>query len=451
MTNTITVNVPDLIDRQKVGAFQIRIMILCALAVMLDGFAAQMMGYVAPSLAHDMHLGPAALSRIFAVSLLGLMLGALSFGPIADRYGRRRVIVSCTLIFGLFTLATAFANSAGSLTALRFLAGLGFGGVMPNAIALMAEYAPQRRRGTMITIMFCGFPIGATIVGFAAVPILPAFGWRGVFVLAGVMPLLLVPVLALLLPESIRHLVIHGKESERVSQLLARVNSQLVFPADTNFVITEERAPGLPVLHLFRHGRALSTIFVWIAFFVSLLDIYLLSSWLPTVFHNAGITLSLSVAATAVFQGGGVVASLILGIFIDRFGAFRTVSLIYLMGSVAVALLGYSHSIFLIMLVAFFAGAGIVGGQTGTNVLAASLYPTYIRSTGVGWGLGIGRIGSIVGPIFGGLMLSMHFPLTTIFMAAAISAFVGAAAIFLMGQSQAAMQERAAANPEFSQ
>ncbi len=450
MTNITTVNVPELIDRQNVGAFQIRIMILCALAVMLDGFAAQMIGYVAPSLAREMHLGPSALSRIFAASLIGLMLGALTFGPIADRYGRRRVIVTCTLIFGLFTLATAFANSAASLTALRFLAGLGFGGVMPNAIALMAEYAPHRRRGTMITIMFCGFPIGATIVGFAAVPILPAFGWRGIFILAGVMPLLLVPALALLLPESIRHLVIHGKETARVRELLARVNPQLVFGSDANFVISEERAPGLPVLHLFRQGRALSTILVWIAFFVSLLDIYLLSSWLPTVFHNAGITLSLSVVATAVFQGGGVVASLILGIFIDRFGAFRTVSLIYMLGAVFVALLGYSHSIGFIMAAAFFAGAGIVGGQTGTNVLAASLYPTYIRSTGVGWGLGIGRIGSVAGPIFGGLMLSMHLPLTTIFMAAAISAFVGGAAIFLMGRAQAAAHAKETPSPEFS-
>jgi AAHS family 4-hydroxybenzoate transporter-like MFS transporter len=436
MTNATTVNVPQVIDAQKVGAFQIRIMVLCALAAMLDGFAAQMIGYIAPSLAHDMHLAPAALSRIFAVSLIGLMLGALTFGPVADRFGRRRVIVICTLLFGLFTLATAFANSVNSLIALRFLAGLGFGGVMPNTIALTAEYSPQRRRGTMITIMFCGFPIGATIVGFAAVPILPAYGWRGVFVLAGVMPLLVVPVLALLLPESIRHLVIHGKENEQVRELLTRVNPDLDFPSDTNFVVHEERAPGLPVLHLFRQGRALATILIWIAFFVSLLDIYLLSSWLPTVFHNAGITLSLAVVATAVFQGGGVVASLILGIFIDRFGAFRTVSLIYLLGAVFVALLGHTHSIGFIMGAAFFAGAGIVGGQTGTNVLAATLYPTYIRSTGVGWGLGIGRIGSILGPIFGGLMLSLHFPLATIFLVAAISAFIGGAAIYLMGRAQ---------------
>lgn len=448
--NPKTVNVPEIIDEQKVGAFQIRILILCALAAMLDGFAAQMIGYIAPSLAHDMHLAPGVLSRVFAVSLIGLMLGALFFGPIADRFGRRQVIVTCTFLFGLFTLATAFAHSVNSLIALRFLAGLGFGGVMPNTIALTAEYSPQRRRGTMITIMFCGFPIGATIVGFAAVPILPAYGWRGVFVLAGVMPLLLVPVLALLLPESIRHLVIHGKENSRIRDLLARVNPALVFPSDSNFVVHEERAAGLPVLHLFRQGRALATILIWIAFFVSLLDIYLLSSWLPTVFHNAGITLSLAVVATAVFQGGGVVASLILGIFIDRFGAFRTVAIIYFLGAVSVALLGHSHSIGFILLAAFFAGAGIVGGQTGTNVLAAMLYPTYIRSTGVGWGLGIGRIGSILGPIFGGIMLSMHLPLTTIFLVAAVSAFIGGAAIYLMGRAQPAANTEENLSAEYS-
>jgi AAHS family 4-hydroxybenzoate transporter-like MFS transporter len=237
MTTAAIVNVPDLIDQQKVGSFQIRILVLCALAAMLDGFAAQMIGYLAPSLARDMHLGPAALTRIFAWGLAGLMLGALFFGPVADRFGRKPVIVACTLFYGIICLATAKADSGASLAIFRFLAGLGFGGVMPNAIALTAEYAPHRRRGTMITIMFCGFPIGASIAGFVTVPILPVFGWRGVFVLAGVMPLLLVPALAWLLPESIRHLVIHGKQNERVKELLARINPQLVFASDARFVV----------------------------------------------------------------------------------------------------------------------------------------------------------------------------------------------------------------------
>jgi AAHS family 4-hydroxybenzoate transporter-like MFS transporter len=436
MTTAATVNVPDLIDEQKVGSFQIRILILCALAATLDGFAAQMIGYLAPSVARDMHLGPAALTPIFVWGLVGLMLGALTFGPIADRFGRKPIIVLCTLFYGLVCLATAKADSATSLAILRFLAGLGFGGVMPNAIAMTAEYAPHRRRGTMITIMFCGFPIGASIAGFVTVPILPVFGWRGVFVLAGVMPLLLAPALALLLPESIRHMVIHGKNNERVRRLLTQVSPLLHFAPGTNFVVREERAPGMPVAHLFRQGRAVSTVLLWIAFFMSLIDIYLLTSWLPTVFHNAGITLSLAVIATAVFQGGGVVASLALGSFVDRFGAYRVLTFIYFMGAVCVALLGYSHAVAAIMVCTFFAGAGVIGGQTGANALAASFYPTYIRSTGVGWALGIGRIGSIVGPVFGGIMLSLHLPLTTVFLAAAIPSLIGSTAIFLMGRAQ---------------
>ena len=250
------------------------------------------------------------------------------------------------------------------------------------------------------------------------------------------MPLLLVPVLAVMLPESIRHLVIHGGDSARVAELLRRINAQMVFPSGTNFVVREERAAGLAVIHLFRQGRAIATILLWIGFFMSLIDIYLLTSWLPTVFHNAGITLSLAVIATAVFQGGGVVASLMLGSLGDHFGSYRVVSITYFLGAVCVAMLGYSHSIAAIMVCTFFAGAGIIGGQTGANALAASFYPTYIRSTGVGWALGIGRIGSIAGPIFGGIMLSLHLPLTTVFVAAAVPSLIGGAALFLMGRAQ---------------
>ena len=413
-----------------------RVLMLCAVAVALDGFNTQAIGYVAPAIARGWHLGREALSPVFASGLIGLMIGALTFGPAADRFGRKRIIIACTGFFGALSLATAAAHSLPQLIALRFIGGLGLGGVMPNAIALTSEFSPHRSRATMVMVMFCGFPVGATIGGFAAASIIPAYGWQGVFILGGVLPLLLVPVLIWMLPESIRHLVLWGNRPSAVRALLARVNRDFAFSQETVFVIAEERAPGLAVGHLLRHGRALPTLLLWIVFFASLLDLFLLANWLPTVFHDAGISLSLSVIATALFQGGGVVGSLALGRMVDRFGVYRVLTAIYFLGAIFIALLGAGHSIVAIMACTFGAGIGIIGGQTGANVVAALIYPTYIRSTGVGWALGIGRIGSILGPVIGGIMLAQRWPLPTIFLAAAVPALCGSLAIYLMGRRQ---------------
>lgn len=411
-------------------------MVLCGLAVALDGFSTQAIGYVAPAIARDWHLGREALAPVFASGLIGLMIGALAFGPIADRSGRKRIIIACTAFFGALSLATSAAHSLDQLIALRFVGGLGLGGVMPNAIALTSEFSPRRNRGTMVMVMFCGFPIGATIGGFAAASIIPAYGWQGVFILGGVLPALLVPVLVWMLPESIRHLVLQSDKAAEVRELLSCVNREFAFPPGTQFVIREERAPGLAVGHLFRHGRALPTLLLWIVFFASLLDLFLLANWLPTVFHDAGISLSLSVIVTAVFQGGGVAGTLALGWVVDRFGVYRVLTAIYLLGAIFIALLGHLHTIAGIMTCTFGAGIGIIGGQTGANVVAALVYPTYIRSTGVGWALGIGRIGSIVGPLVGGIMFAQRWPLPTIFLAAAIPGVCGSAAIYLMGHTR---------------
>jgi MFS transporter, AAHS family, 4-hydroxybenzoate transporter len=430
------VDVAELLDAHKVGAFQVRVLILCGLAVALDGFSTQAIGYVAPAIARDWHLGREALSPVFASGLIGLMIGALTFGPVADRFGRKRIIIACTAFFGLLSLATAAAHSLDQLIALRFIGGLGLGGVMPNAIALTSEFSPHRSRGTMVMVMFCGFPIGATIGGFAAATIIPAYGWQGVFILGGVLPILLVPALMWMLPESIRHLVLQGNKPAEVRALLSQVSRDFTFAPDTQFIIREERAPGMAVGHLFRHGRALQTLLLWIVFFASLLDLFLLANWLPTVFHDAGISLSLAVIATALFQGGGVAGTLALGWVVDRFGVYRVLTAIYLLGAIFIALLGHLHSIAGIMACTFGAGIGIIGGQTGANVVAALIYPTYIRSTGVGWALGIGRIGSIVGPVVGGMMLAQRWPLPAIFLSSAIPAVCGSAAIYLMGRTR---------------
>jgi MFS transporter, AAHS family, 4-hydroxybenzoate transporter len=430
-----TVDVAELLDAHPVGSFQIRVLILCALAVALDGFNTQAIGYVAPAIARDWHLGREALSPVFASGLIGLMIGALSFGPLADRFGRKRIIIACTAFFGVLSLASVAAHTLNQLIALRFIGGLGLGGVMPNSIALTSEFSPHRSRGRMVMIMFCGFPIGATIGGFAAASIIPRYGWQGVFIAGGILPLLLVPALVAMLPESIRHLVLQGDKPAQVRALLAKISRDFVFSPGAEFVIREERAPGLAVGHLFRQGRALPTLLLWIVFFASLLDLFLLANWLPTVFHDAGISMSLSVIATALFQGGGVAGTLALGWLVDRFGVYRMLTAIYFLGAIFIAFLGHLHAIGAIMLCTFGAGVGIIGGQTGANVVAALVYPTYIRSTGVGWALGIGRMGSVVCPLVGGMMLAQRWPLPTIFLAAAVPAVCGAAAIYLVGRT----------------
>lgn len=434
MASPTTVDVSKLLDEQKVSSFQIRVLVLCALVDLLEGFNAQVIGYLGPPLAHSLHLSHRQMGFAFASALLGIMAGTLTLGSLADRFGRRRTVIACTFIFGVFSTATAFVNSLGALMLFRLLAGMGLGGTMPNIVSLTAEFSPKRIRGTMLMAMFTGFPVGAMVAGFAAAPMIPAFGWRAVFGLSGAMPILLVPALLLGLPESIHHLVVEGGKSRQISSLLARINPSLVFPEEVNFILGEVRAVKASVGSLFRQRRAWLTILLWVVFFVNLLDVYLLTSWFPTVFHTAGMALSLSIVAAALFPAGAASSSILLGRALDRFGTYRVLALTFVGGAVSVALLGEARSAVAVMILTFCAGVGIMGGQMEAMFAASSIYPTSIRSTGVGWALGIGRIGSIIGPIFGGLMLAGHWPLHTIFLASAAPALVGATAVYIMGR-----------------
>src|SRR5260370_22886461 len=214
------VDVAEFIDQQPVGGFQIRLLLTCAAVLFLDGFDTQAIGYVAPALAREWGLTKGGVGPAFSGGLFGLMIGALLFGPLADRIGRKKIIIFSALAFGIGTLVTAFLQDVNTLRAIRFLTGLGLGGAMPNAIAMTSEFNPRRRRATMVMIMFCGFSVGAALGGLLAAALIPQFGWRSVFVVGGVAPLLLVPILALRLPESVRFLALTGRANERVAQLL---------------------------------------------------------------------------------------------------------------------------------------------------------------------------------------------------------------------------------------
>ncbi len=429
------IDVADFIDRQPVVAFQFRLLLLCAAVLFIDGFDTQAIGYVAPDLARDWNLPRGALGPVFSAGLFGLMIGALVFGPIADRIGRKRIIVLSTLAFGIGTLLTIFAQDVYWLIALRFLTGLGLGGAMPNAVALTSEFSPHRRRATMVMTMFVGFSVGAALGGLVAAALIPKFGWRSIFLVGGVVPILFAPVLAKLLPESIRFLALSGRDDARVAGLLARIAPSTSFAAGTRFDAHEPKLSGLPVAHLFTENRTTTTLLFWIVFFMSLLDLYLLSNWLPTVLNDLGASISVAAAVGAMLQVGGVVGTFTLGQLIDRF-SFHALALTYLVASVAVAAIGYSgHSIALVAVAIFCAGFCIVGGQIASNALTATYYPTAMRSTGVGWALGIGRVGSIVGPLIGGVMLSRQVGTEILFMAAAVPALIACIAAFALSRA----------------
>jgi len=440
MAAQTTVDVPQLLDQQPVSRFQLQVMALCAAVVFFDGFDTQVIGNLVPAISSEFQVPRQAMAPVGVAGLVGLMLGALSLGPLADIVGRRIVIIVSTLVFGVMTVATgALADSVTSLVILRFLTGIGLGGAMPNSIAMTAEYGPKRSQATMVMVMFCGFPLGASFAGFISAYLIPAFGWRSVLYLGGMLPILLVPLLMLKLPESIRHLVLHGDRIERIKDILARINPALIFVDGARFAISEQHGHGVPVRHLFLEGRAVATMLLWIVFFMSLLNIFLINFWLPTLTHDAGISPKLSNIATGLFQGGGVVGVLLLGRLIDKYGSYRMLAPTYLLAGIFIASLGFVVTMPVMLVVsATLAGFCLIGGQTGANALASTFYPTFIRSTGVGWALGIGRIGSILGPAVGGLLIALKWPTTAIFIIGGTAALCAALAVFLMGRTEVA-------------
>ena len=341
-----------------------------------------------------------------------------------------------TAAFGIGTLLTVFVQDATWLIALRFLTGLGLGGAMPNAVALTSEFSPHRRRATMVMAMFAGFSIGAALGGLLAAALIPAFGWRSVFLVGGLVPLLLLPFLFKACRSRSAFWRWSAAATARSPTCCGRSRQARSRWRDAHFVVQEPKLSGLPCRAFVRRGARTVTLLLWVVFFMSLLDLYLLSNWLPTVLNDLGVSVSAAAAIGAMLQVGGVVGTFTLGQFIDRF-SFRALALTYLCAAVAVAAIGMtSHSIVLVTVAIFASGFCIVGGQIASNALTATYYPTAIRSTGVGWALGIGRIGSIVGPLIGGVMLAHQVGAQSLFAVAAIPALVAAVAALLLARAR---------------
>jgi MFS transporter, AAHS family, 4-hydroxybenzoate transporter len=428
------INVMELIDAHGLSQAQIAVVVLCGLIAVFDGLDLQAIGLAAPALAAALHIAPPALGPVFGAALAGLAVGAFGLGLAADRIGRKRVLIGSTVCFGVFTLCTAFASSLNVLLIFRFCTGLGLGGAMPSFISLGAEYVPRRLRATVVSGLWTGFPIGGVIGGLLASILIPRWGWPSIFWVGGTLPLLLAAVLWFVLPESIGFLVSRNASPQRIARLLARVCPGAQASSHARFVLGEERAPGVPVRQLFRAGRAGGTLLLWASFFIAFMMLVTNSAWSPTLLHLEGIEVAQSAIAMATFNFGSVIGTSLAGWLISRLGVVGVLPVSCIGGALAIGSVGYAaHSVLLVTFLEGLFGLFLGCASSGLIVLAALFYPTAIRSTGVGWSMGMGRIGSFVGPLVVGALVGMRWPVDSVFVAVGAPAFIAALTTALVG------------------
>ena len=426
-----TFNVTRVIDDSPIGAFQIMVFVLCSLAAFLDGIDTQNIGVAAPIIAANMKLSAATLGPVFSSALVGATLGALTFGPLGDQYGRKVMLALAVFMFGIFTIATAYAETYQQLLAIRFAAGIGMGGATPCFIALASEFAPARRRAMVASVIWSAFPLGGFVGGFLNAYVLSMFGWQAIFLVGGVLPLLITVAFFAWLPESLKFLIAKGGETARISAIMQRLQPGL--PANAHFVSNEQRVEGVPFKHLFSDGRALWTLLLWVPFFAAFGVLILAVLWTPTLLHDNGIPLTQAARAIAFNGLGALIGMGTAGRLIERFGAGPVLVPAFLLGAVATALLGYAAASAVGMAVGVFLIGLLIGmGGSGAIALAALTYPTAIRSSGVGWAMGVGRFAQVLAPLFAGFATAAGWSSVQLFVVLAIAPVLAALAILVL-------------------
>jgi MFS transporter, AAHS family, 4-hydroxybenzoate transporter len=421
--NPSVVDIAGLINMHPLSSFQKGIMVLIGGVVVMDGFDVQAIGFVAPALTEDWHIDPIALGPIFGAGLLGMLVGSMLLSILADRIGRRPVLVASTTFFSLCMLGTAAAESVQQLVFLRFLTGLGIGGVMANAVALASEYSPRRRRASLLMWISCGFTGGAIAGGLISAALIPWGGWRSVFLVGGVLPLGIATVMHWRLPESLLFLSLQQKDHEKLRQLLRRIAPGIDAGRDLLPAQPEEVRGRGSFTKLFRDGRASMTLLLWLISFANLLNLFFLANWLPLLSTRMGFSSSTAVLMGTTLQLGGFVGAIFMGPLIDRLGFYRVLAPMFLIAGLSVATIGQPGlALASLYIVIFAAGICVVGAQPALNALASTLYPTEIRATGVGWSLGIGRAGAIVGPVVAAQLVALNWSSQALFLAASIPA-----------------------------
>jgi AAHS family benzoate transporter-like MFS transporter len=426
-------NASQYIDDAKFGKVHLKIIIACALLLIVDGYDVFIYGVVLPSLMEDWQLTAPEAGALASWALLGMMSGALIFGPLGDRLGRKTSIAICFLLFSVATFLSGFATTPLIFGILRFIAGLGCGGLMPNAVALTNEFAPKRMRSTLVALMFSGYAVGGMVAAGLGIFMLPAFGWEAMFFAAGV-PLLALPLILRSLPESIGFLIRKGRQEEARATLAKLVDGPI---GEGELRFDESDNQRASIAELFRNNRTVGTLAMWVSFFCCLLMVYALGSWLPQLMRSAGYSLGSSLSFLLALNFGGMFGAIAGGRLADRFGLPRVVMGYFLLGAICISLLGFHPPMVLLYALIFIAGAGTTGTQILLYACVADFYSLAVRSTGLGWASDMGRVGAIVGPMLGGVLLAAQLPMTLNFVVFAIPGVIAVLATLVYTISRA--------------
>ncbi|MFV5513604.1 MFS transporter [Acinetobacter gerneri] len=431
------INVTEMINHSKLTGFHWRVIILCTLVIIFDGYDLVIYGVALPLLMKEWAISPVTAGFVGSVALFGMMFGALIFGTISDKLehlgvSRKKVIFTCIILFSLFTVLCGFAKSVNEFAVYRFIAGIGIGGVMPNVIALVSEYTPKKFKSFFVTLMFSGYAIGGMLGASLGSVLVPIYGWKIMFMIAGVPLIVLLPMMKLL-PESIDYLV-RKKQDLKVKTFLSKMVPEYKYQEDHVFVLdsSNQAAESAPIKMIFAKGRAFSTVMFWCSIFMTLIMVYALGNWLPKLMIEAGYNLSKSLIFLFALNVGGMVGSILGGYLADKYNLKYVLMIMLLIGAVSLSLLSMQFDSIILYFLIACAGAASIGAQIMLLAYMSKFYPANIRTTGIGWGLGMGRIGAILGPILTGWLLSLHLPHVYNFLALSIPAILGIITVFLV-------------------
>ncbi len=444
MADAQVVQVSHLLDERGVSSFHVKLIVWSVFIAFIDGYDISAIALAAPELVKEWHISPAALGPVFSASLVGILFGSMIFGWIGDRYGRKAALIGSQLVFGAFTWIAAYSTNLEQMFWLRLLAGLGIGGVIPNMVAINIESAPRQSRGTLGLIATGMVPLGGAIPGIVSATLVPQYGWPILFLIGGVAPIVIAAAALFGMPESIKYMTIHEGHRANLLKLIGALRPDFKVPEGARFVIEDEKQfPGFNPVYLFKEGLALITPLLWLLFALNLMGFFFLLSWTPTLLTAAKLPPATAALTSASLQVGGTVGALLLCRWLDRH-RFLAISILLVIAVPVVGSIGYfgvTSTRTMLLTVSFLAGFCVLGIQSGINVAGALIYPTSLRANGSGWQLGIGRLGSIVGPLLGALFVAL--PVAQLYMWSALPFVVGAVVCFAVHRlNEARLGER---------